>query len=137
MRPLATLSPLLGKLDRAAHLAYGLAALIATAALWGWAINVPRLRDLGADFAPMAPGEALAFLLLASSFYASQRRDYRNRRTAYSAAAVAAAIGLFGVVEALSGEPLGMSFGFAANFSLSRPWTISMSMSRRAASVPT
>jgi PAS domain S-box-containing protein len=114
MRPLATLSPLLGKLSRAAQLAYGLAALIATAATWGWAIDVPRLRDLGADFAPMTPGEALAFLLLASSFYASHRDDYRSRRAAYSAAAVAGAIGLFGLVEALSGEPLGMSFGVAA-----------------------
>jgi PAS domain S-box-containing protein len=114
MRPLATLSPLLGKLGRAAQLAYGLAALIATAAIWGWAVDVPRLRDLGADFAPMAPGEALAFLLLASSFYASHRDDYRSRRAAYSAAAVAGAIGLFGLVEALSGEPLGMSFGVAA-----------------------
>ena len=109
MRPLATLSPLLGKLSRAAQLAYGLAALIATAATWGWAIDVPRLRDLGADFAPMTPGEALAFLLLASSFYASHRDDYRSRRAAYSAAAVAGAIGLFGLVEALSGEPLGMN----------------------------
>jgi PAS domain S-box-containing protein len=114
MGPLATLSPLLGKLGRAAQLAYGLAALIATAAIWGWAVDVPRLRDLGADFAPMTPGEALAFLLLASSFYASHRDDYRSRRAAYSAAAVAGAIGLFGLVEALSGEPLGMSFGVAA-----------------------
>ena len=62
----------------------------------------------------MTPGEALAFLLLASSFYASHRDDYRSRRAAYSAAAVAGAIGLFGLVEALSGEPLGMSFGVAA-----------------------
>ena len=114
MRPLATLSPLPGKLTRAAQLAYGLAAFIATAAIWGWAIDLPRLRDLGADFAPMAPGEALAFLLLASSFYASHRDDYRSRRAAYSAAAVAGAIGLFGLVEALSGESLGMSFGVAA-----------------------
>src|SRR3954469_7674017 len=113
MRPLATLSPLLGKLGRAAQLAYGLAALIATTAIWGWAIEVPRLRDLGADFAPMTPGEALAFLLLASSFYAAQRDDYRSRRAAYSAAAVAGAIAVFGLVEALSGEPLGMSFGVA------------------------
>jgi PAS domain S-box-containing protein len=114
MRPLATLSPLPGKLTRAAQLAYGLAAFIATAAIWGWAIDLPRLRDLGADFAPMAPGEALAFLLLASSFYASHRDDYRSRRAAYSAAAVAGAIGLFGLVEALSGESLGMTFGVAA-----------------------
>src|SRR6185503_9074615 len=107
-------SPLLSRLDRAAQLAYGLAAVIATAALWGWALDVPRLRDLGADFAQMAPGEALAFLLLASSFYASHREGHRHRRAAYSAAAVAAALGLFGFVEALSGQSLGMSFGRAA-----------------------
>src|SRR6185436_14174289 len=114
MRPLATLSRLLGRLGRAAQLAYGLAAVIATAAIWGWAVDVPRLRDLGADFAPMAPGEALAFVLLASSFYASHREGFRNRRAAYSAAAVAAAIAVFGFAEAMTGERLGMSFGLAA-----------------------
>src|SRR3972149_4130792 len=89
-------STLLRRLDRIAHGAYGTAALIAALALWGWAIGVPRLRDLGADFAPMPPAEALGFLLLGASFYASQRADYRNRRAAYSAAAVAAAAALFG-----------------------------------------
>lgn len=111
----ATLQPpLLARLGRIAHGAYGTAAFIAAFALWGWALRVPRLRDLGADFAPMPPAEALAFLLLAASFYASQRKDPRNRRAAYSAAAVAAAIGLFGFVEGMSGVPLGMSFGLAA-----------------------
>src|SRR5687768_5010629 len=114
MRPLATLSPFLSRLDRAAQLAYGLAALIAAAALWGWVLDVPRLRDLGADFAPMAPAEALAFALLAASFYASHREGYRYRRASYSAAAVAAAIAMFGLVEALSGEALGISVGLAS-----------------------
>jgi len=104
---------LLRRLGRAALFAYGLAALIATAGLWGWVIDVPRLRDLGADFAPMAPGEALAFLLLASSFCASQRSDYRDRRAAYAAAAVAAAIAIFGLAEALTGESIGISLGRA------------------------
>ncbi len=110
----ATPQSLLARLHRIAHGAYGAAAFIAVLALWGWALRVPRLRDLGADFAPMPPAEALAFLLLAASFYASQRKDPRNRRAAYSAAAVAAAIGLFGFVEGMSGVSLGMSFGFAA-----------------------
>ncbi len=105
---------LAARLNRIAHGAYGTAALIAVVALWGWLLHVPRLRDLGADFAPMPPAEALAFLLLAASFYASQRKDHRNRRAAYSAAAVAAAIGVFGFVEGVSGVPLGMSFGLAA-----------------------
>ena len=113
MRSLSTPSPLLSRLDRAAQLAYGLAALIATLAIWGWAIGVPRLRDLGADFAPMAPAEALAFILLAVSFYAAHEDDYRHRRAAYSAAAVTAAVALFAFVEGISGHSLGMSFGAA------------------------
>jgi len=113
MRSLAPLSLLLPRLERAAQLAYGLAALIGTLALWGWAIGVPRLRDLGADFAPMAPAEALSFLLLAISFYASHRQSYRDRRASYSAAAATAAIALFAFVEGISGQSLGMSFGVA------------------------
>src|SRR5205823_11631166 len=93
-------SSLLSRLRRAAHFAYGLAALIGTAALWGWAIGLPRLRDLGIDFAPMAPAEALAFVLLAVSFYSSSRSDFRSRRASYSAAAAAAGIGLLAFVEA-------------------------------------
>src|SRR5205814_9133952 len=113
MRSLAPLSLLIPRLERAAQLAYGLAALIGTLALWGWAIGVPRLRDLGADFAPMAPAEALSFLLLAISFYAAHRPSYRDRRASYSAAAATAAIALFAFVEGISGQSLGMSFGVA------------------------
>ena len=98
-------SSLLRRLDRVSRTAYGLAAFIALLALLGWALGVPRLRDLGADFAPMPPAEALAYLLLAISFYVSHRDDYRSRRAAYSAAAVAAAIALFALVEGVSGEP--------------------------------
>jgi PAS domain S-box-containing protein len=106
-------SSLLRRLDRVSRAAYGLAAFISVLALAGWVLGVPRLRDLGADFAPMPPAEALAYLLLAASFYASHRHDYRSRRAAYSAAAVVAAIALFAFVEALTGEPLGMRFGGA------------------------
>jgi PAS domain S-box-containing protein len=107
-------SSLLRRLDRISRLAYGLAALIAVLALCGWALHVPRLRDLGADFAPMAPAEAFGYLLLAMSFYASHGNDYRSRRAAYSAAAVVAAIALFALAEGLSGVGLGMRFGAAA-----------------------
>jgi PAS domain S-box-containing protein len=106
-------STLLRRLDRVSRTAYGLAALISMLALAGWVLGVPRLRDLGADFAPMAPAEALAYLLLAASFYAAHRDDYRSRRAAYSAAAVVAAIAVFAFVEALTGEALGMRFGGA------------------------
>ena len=104
-------STLLPRLGRISRIAYGLAACIATLALCGWLLGIPWLRDMGADFAPMPPAEALAYLLLCASFYASHRRDYRSRRAAYSAAAVAAAVALFALVEAVSGEPLGMRFG--------------------------
>jgi PAS domain S-box-containing protein len=108
------MSSLLRRLDRISRIAYGLAALIAVLALCGWALHVPRLRDLGADFAPMAPAEALGYLLLAMSFYAAHGDDYRSRRAAYSAAAVAAALALFALAEGLSGQGLGMRFGAAA-----------------------
>ncbi len=110
-------SSLLRRLDRVSRVAYGLAALISVLALCGWVLQMPRLRDLGADFAPMAPAEASGYLLLALSFYGSLGSDYRSRRAAYSAAAVVAAIGVFGLAESLSGESLGMRFGAAAAMS--------------------
>ncbi len=110
-------SSLLRRLGRASRIAYGLAAFIAALALLGWVLGVRQLRDLGADFAPMPPAEAFAYLLLALGFFASQRDDYRSRRAAYSAAAAAAAIALFALVEALSGEPLGMRMGGASPLS--------------------
>ena len=42
----------------------------------------PALRDLGADFAPMSPAAALAFLLLAASFLAAERRAGAPRAVA-------------------------------------------------------
>ncbi|HEU5178470.1 MAG TPA: hypothetical protein VFU24_13535, partial [Burkholderiales bacterium] len=47
------------QLTRVAHLAYALTAALAAMALWGWALEIPRLRDLGADFAPMSAPAAL------------------------------------------------------------------------------
>ncbi|HEX2197784.1 MAG TPA: PAS domain-containing protein [Burkholderiales bacterium] len=106
-------STLLRRLGRISRTAYGLAAVISVLALAGWVLDVPRLRDLGADFAPMAPAEAFAYLLLAACFFASSQDDYRSRRAAYSAAAAAAAIAVFALVEVLTGEPLGMRLGAA------------------------
>src|SRR5689334_7149915 len=92
MRPSSSLQDLL---SRTARTAYSLAGLIGVAALWGWAIGVAVLRDLGADFAPMSAAEAIAFLLLAGSFHASQQEGFRARRTSYAAAAVAAGLAVF------------------------------------------
>ena len=80
MQSIASLIPTLARVSRAA---YGIVALLGAAALWGWVIDVPALRDLGADFAPMSPAAALAFLLLAGSFYAART----GRRKASIAAA--------------------------------------------------
>ena len=69
---------------------------LAAMAIWGWAIDVPVLRDLGADFAPMSPSAAIAFLLLAVTFLAVERG---RRRSAWTAAALAAMLGLAALVE--------------------------------------
>ena len=61
------MAKLLSRLTRSAHAAFGLVAALAALALWGWAVDVPLLRDLGADFAPMSAPAALAFLLLAEA----------------------------------------------------------------------
>src|SRR3954469_12167212 len=108
MQSIASLIP---SLARVARVAFGTVALLGAAALWGWVIDVPALRDLGADFAPMSPAGALAFLLLAGSFYAA--RTGRSR-TAIFAAGVAGTIAVLTLVEALAGLPLGMSFEWLA-----------------------
>src|SRR3954464_371767 len=108
MQSIASLIP---SLARVARVAFGTVALLGAAALWGWVIDVPALRDLGADFAPMSPAGALAFLLLAGSFYAA--RTGRSR-TAIFAAGVAGTIAVLTLIEALAGLPLGMSFEWLA-----------------------
>src|SRR5574339_21042 len=87
---------LLSRLTRVAHAAFGAVAALAALALWGWAIDVPPLRDLGADFAPMSAAAALGFLLLAVSFLASERGRWRS---AYLAAGLAVLISLAALVE--------------------------------------
>src|SRR6476469_1844523 len=103
MQSIASLIPTLARASRAA---YGIVAVLGAAALWGWAIDVPALRDLGADFAPMSPAAALAFVLLAGSFYAARSG---RRRASLVAAGVAGALATLTLVEALAGLPLGMS----------------------------
>ena len=103
-------APLLRRLDRGARLAYSLAGLIGVGAIAGWALGLARLRDLGADFAPMAPAEAIAFVLLATGFHAAHRHDLRQRRTAVLAAAAAGGLALLSLAETLGGQPLGLAF---------------------------
>ena len=102
---------LVARLGRIANAAYGLVAVLAAAALWGWIIDVPALRDLGAEAAPMPPAAALALLLIAGSFLGSQRGD---RRGAYSAAFVAGAIAVLTLVEEFARVPLGMQIEWLA-----------------------
>ena len=84
------------RLTRVAYGAFGLVAALAAMALWGWAIHVPWLRDLGADFAPMSAAGALAFVLLAASFLAAERG---RRASAYAAASITAALALGALAE--------------------------------------
>lgn len=102
--------PLLSRLTRAARFAFGLAAALAAVTLLGWALELPRLRDFGADFAPMPPAAALCILLLACSFFASHEAEPRSRRASYAAAVLAGLIALLALVESAANIPLGMSF---------------------------
>jgi len=104
MQSFSTLVPRLARLARAA---FGVVAALGAAAIWGWVLGVPQLRDLGADFAPMPPAAALALLLIATSFFAAQ---LGRRRGAVAAAALAGAIALLALAELVSGASFGTSF---------------------------
>ena len=108
MQSIASLIPTLARVSRAA---FGIVAVLGAAALWGWAIDVPALRDLGADFAPMSPAAALAFVVLAGSFYAARTG---RRRVALAAACLAGGIAALTLVEVLANVPLGMSLEWLA-----------------------
>src|SRR5437764_1071457 len=86
-------------------------ALLGASAIWGWVLGVPLLRDLGADFAPMSPGAALALLLLATSFFASHAD---RPRSAAIAAIAAGTIGVLTLAETLLGLSFGMNFAWLA-----------------------
>ncbi|TMG72846.1 MAG: PAS domain-containing protein, partial [Betaproteobacteria bacterium] len=102
---------LVARLGRISRAAYGIVAALGALAIWGWALGVPVLRDLGADFAPMSPAAALAFVLLATSFFAAEAG---RRKGALAAAALAAMIAALTLVETLTDLPLGMTFASLA-----------------------
>ena len=104
-------TPLRARLERISRAAFGIVATLGAAAIWGWVLGVPPLRDLGADFAPMSPSAALALVLLATSFFAAERG---RRKSSAAAAGLAALIALLTLVESLTGLPLGMSFAWMA-----------------------
>ncbi|HUQ76961.1 MAG TPA: ATP-binding protein [Burkholderiales bacterium] len=106
-----SIDSLIAMLARVSRASYGVVALLGASALWGWALGVPALRDLGADFAPMSPAAGLAFVLLAASFYAARTG---KKKTALAAAFVAGAIAALTLFETLTGLPLGMSFDWMA-----------------------
>jgi PAS domain S-box-containing protein len=106
---------LLSRLTRVAYAAYGLAAMLAAMALWGWAIDVRWLRDLGADFAPMPTSAGLAFILLAAGFVASDRG---RRRAAVAACALSAMIAGAALADALLGLPIDMGISPTASVAI-------------------
>jgi PAS domain S-box-containing protein len=106
---------LLSRLTRVAYAAYGLAAMLAAMALWGWAIDVRWLRDLGADFAPMPTSAGLAFILLAAGFVASDRG---RRRAAVAACALSAMIAGAALADALLGLPIEMGISPTASVAI-------------------
>jgi PAS domain S-box-containing protein len=106
---------LLSRLTRVAHAAFGVVAALAAMALWGWAIELPWLRDLGADFAPMSAPGALAFLLLAGSFLAAERG---RRRSAYAAASITAVLALAALGEVFLSLPIQIRIAPVASVTL-------------------
>src|SRR6184192_2341508 len=106
-----SISLLVPRLARVSRASYGVVALLGASAIWGWVLGVPLLRDLGADFAPMSPGAALALLLLATSFFASHADRPRSAAIAAIAAGLIAALTL---AETLFALPFGMSFEWLA-----------------------
>src|SRR5947207_13887390 len=106
-----SISLLVPRLARVSRASYGVVALLGASAIWGWVLGVPLLRDLGADFAPMSPGAALAFLLLATSFFAAQTG---RRASAVTAALLAGLIAALTLAETLFALPFGMSFEWLA-----------------------
>jgi PAS domain S-box-containing protein len=106
---------LLSRLTRVAYAAYGLAAMLAAMALWGWAIDVRWLRDLGADFAPMPTSAGLAFILLAAGFVAADRG---RRRAAVAACALSAMIAGAALADALLGLPIDMGISPTASVAI-------------------
>jgi PAS domain S-box-containing protein len=105
----------LSQLTRVAHAAYAIAAALAAMALWGWATDVPWLRDLGADFAPMSASSALAFILLAAGFVGAERG---RRGSALAASALSALIAGAALADALLGLPLDMGISPVASVTL-------------------
>src|SRR2546423_13769589 len=101
--PSASFPALIPRLARAGELAFGAVAAIAATALWGWALDVRALRDFGAAFPPMPPAGALAYLLLACSFFAAAPSEEgaapRARRAARMAAFLAGGIAVLALVE--------------------------------------
>src|SRR5258708_6119959 len=120
---MASVSLLVPRLARVARSAYGIVAALGAAAIWGWVLGVPALRDLGADYAAMSPGAALAVMLLATSFFAAEGG---RPRSAAAAAAGAGAIAACTLVESLSGVPLGMNFVWLAGRGAELPGTMSI-----------
>src|SRR5258706_6672364 len=118
-----SISSLLPRLARVSRASYGIVALLGAASIWGWVLGVPRLRDLGADFAPMSPGAAFAFLLLASSFFAAQTG---RRRSAIAAALLAGLIAALTLAETLLALPFGMSFEWLAAHGAQLPGPLSL-----------
>src|SRR5690349_18505106 len=106
-----SLSLLVPRLARVSRAAYGAVAALGAAAIWGWVLGVPALRDFGADYAAMSPGAALSMLLLATSFFAAEGGRSRSAIVAAGAAGVIAALTL---AETLLGARLGMDFAWLA-----------------------
>ncbi len=97
------------RLARIADTAFGLVAAVAALTFWGWAIDWPLLRTFGTEFPAMAPAACAAFMLLACSYFAAERRTPRHSRASYVAAGAAAALALLSLLQH-AGLKIGVDF---------------------------
>ncbi|MGE5640720.1 MAG: PAS domain-containing protein, partial [Clostridia bacterium] len=120
MQPPASAPPLISSgLASFSRLAFGVVAAIAACVLWGWALDVRALRDFGAAF-PASPAAALAYLLLACSFFAAARNEDADRPAARVAAGLAALIAVLSLVQHTAAASFGMHLSFLPPFGLAR-----------------
>ena len=84
-------------------------------ALVGWALDIPSLRHLGADFAPMSAPAAIGFMLLAASFLAAERQ---RRASAFLASALTALLAVAALADEYLGLPLRIGIAPVASLTL-------------------
>jgi two-component system NtrC family sensor kinase len=97
---------------RPAQVCGGMVAILGAAALVGWAIDHPVLLGVRADYIPMAPNTALAFVVLGLGLAGAVGDRRGGRGLAGPAAALVALIGILRLCEYSTGVDLAVDRWF-------------------------